>query len=522
MIYSNNVRLQEIKEKYRLSKIEMAENEIKLYLIDYPNDDYAKSLYADILRVRGKYEEAVNIYQEILINAKSKKAIGNSYVGLAKMEMINKNYDEAKKYASMAIENDFEFSGNFLLHRIYVSNNEPYKALEVLNFKDEEINKRYNDLIRINRARVYIDVGNIDAAKKELKQINPSFNEYKKQKYYCLARIEMANSNYDKANDYIDSALNLDNRKNKLHLQLLLTKANILTRLNRGYEALTICKDIIKLSDGTKQRAYITMGDIYMSQKDEKTAYSYYSKIDDPSIIPYADLKLGALYIQKFDYEKAYEYLSKIDITQDEKIKNEVYYYLSLIEFKLGYYDKSIKLIDKVNKDFMDVREINSLNRMKVYSMVKEGIPFHRDNYTYTEKQILNYDEELAINHIFNKHVDNDFSSRFSETIDVRELFNNIGDKLDQKYKYGSYDMDLYIIPYPRIGYSPVHNKMINELEVITLPDSKQILSMFPVYYESDKGFCMEGEALDEYSNNKNKTKRLSAIEKFNKRYGKK
>ena len=183
MIYSNNVRLQEIKEKYRLSKIEMAENEIKLYLIDYPNDDYAKSLYADILRVRGKYEEAVNIYQEILINAKSKKAIGNSYVGLAKMEMINKNYDEAKKYASMAIENDFEFSGNFLLHRIYVSNNEPYKALEVLNFKDEEINKRYNDLIRINRARVYIDVGNIDAAKKELKQINPSFNEYKKQKY---------------------------------------------------------------------------------------------------------------------------------------------------------------------------------------------------------------------------------------------------------------------------------------------------------------------------------------------------
>mgnify|MGYP000843837056 FL=1 len=522
MIYSNNVRLQEIKEKYRLSKIEMAENEIKLYLIDYPNDDYAKSLYADILRVRGKYEEAVNIYQEILINAKSKKAIGNSYVGLAKMEMINKNYDEAKKYASMAIENDFEFSGNFLLHRIYVSNNEPYKALEVLNFKDEEINKRYNDLIRINRARVYIDVGNIDAAKKELKQINPSFNEYKKQKYYCLARIEMANSNYDKANDYIDSALNLDNRKNKLYLQLLFTKANILTKLNRGYEALTICKDIIKLSDGTKQRTYITMGDIYKSQKDEKMAYSYYSKVDDPSVIPYANLKLGALYIQKFDYEKAYEYLSKIDITQDEKIKNEVYYYLSLIEFKLGYYDKSIKLIDKVNKDFMDVREINSLNRMKVYSMVKEGIPFHRDNYTYTEKQILNYDEELAINHIFNKHVDNDFSSRFSETIDVRELFNNIGDKLDQKYKYGSYDMDLYIIPYPRIGYSPVHNKMINELEVITLPDSKQILSMFPVYYESDKGFCMEGEALDEYSNNKNKTKRLSAIEKFNKRYGKK
>ena len=34
MIYSNNVRLQEIKEKYRLSKIEMAENEIKLYLIE--------------------------------------------------------------------------------------------------------------------------------------------------------------------------------------------------------------------------------------------------------------------------------------------------------------------------------------------------------------------------------------------------------------------------------------------------------------------------------------------------------
>lgn len=52
-------------------------------------------------------------------------------------------------------------------------------------------------------------------------------------------------------------------------------------------------------------------------------------------------------------------------------------------------YDKSIKLIDKINKDFMDIREINTLNRIKVYSMEKEGIPFHRDNYTYTEKQIL-------------------------------------------------------------------------------------------------------------------------------------
>lgn len=31
----------------------------------------------------------------------------------------------------------------------------------------------------------------------------------------------------------------------------------------------------------------------------------------------------------------------------------------------------------------------------------------------------------------------------------------------------------------------------------------------------------MESEDLDEYSSGKNKTKRLSTIEKFNKRYGK-
>ena len=523
MLYSNNAKLRQIKEMFRLSKIEIAEDEIKLYLMDYPNDSYAKSLYADILRVSGKYEEANDIYQEVLIDAKSKKAIGNTYVGLAKIEMINKNYDEAKKYADMAIENGFEFSGSLLLHRIYVSNNELYKALEVLNFNDDEINKKYNDLIRINRARVYIDVGDIGAAKKELKQVNSEFSEYKKQKYYYLAKIEMVNSNYKKADEYIDLALNLDNKKSKLYLQLLFAKTNILTKLNRRYEVLAICKDIIKLSGGKKQRAYITMGDVYMGRKDDEMAYSYYSKVDDPFVLPYANLKLGSLYIQKFDYAKAYEYLSKIDITQDEKIKNEVYYYLSLIQFKLRCYDRSIKLIDTINKDFLDIREINTLNRMKVYSMVKEGIPFHRDNYTYTEKQILSYDEELAIDHIFDKHVDNNnYNSRFSETIDVRELFHNIGDKLDQKYKYGSCDMDLYIIPYPKVGYSPVHNKMINELEVITLPDSKQILSMFPVYYESDKGFCMESEDLDEYSNSKNKTKRLSAIEKFNKRYGKK
>lgn len=82
---------------FRSSKIEIVEDEIKLYLIDYPNDSYAKPLYADILRVSGKHKNANNIYQEVLIDAKSKKAIESAYIGLAKIEMINKNYDKSIK-----------------------------------------------------------------------------------------------------------------------------------------------------------------------------------------------------------------------------------------------------------------------------------------------------------------------------------------------------------------------------------------------------------------------------------------
>ena len=37
MAYSNNAKLQQIKEMFRSSKIEIVEDEIKLYLIDYPN-----------------------------------------------------------------------------------------------------------------------------------------------------------------------------------------------------------------------------------------------------------------------------------------------------------------------------------------------------------------------------------------------------------------------------------------------------------------------------------------------------
>ena len=66
--------------------------------------------------------------------------------------------------------------------------------------------------------------------------------------------------------------------------------------------------------------------------------------------------------------------------------------------------------------------------------------------------------------------------------------------------------VDIYYLDYENIGYA-MTGEQANKLKVVVIPNTKQIINMYPIYDDKNK--------IEE----KPKVKRLSQIEKFNKKY---
>ena len=113
--------------------------------------------------------------------------------------------------------------------------------------------------------------------------------------------------------------------------------------------------------------------------------------------------------------------------------------------------------------------------------------------YNYDIYQYIDYDEFLALEHIVLSHTDytsNPNKSLFREDIDVYRLFNDIKNHLTEENKIQKLEYsDIYIIPYPNVG-------TLGEsyIKVVAIPNTKNILSMYPVF-EPDIPFVKRSTA---------------------------
>jgi hypothetical protein len=104
---------------------------------------------------------------------------------------------------------------------------------------------------------------------------------------------------------------------------------------------------------------------------------------------------------------------------------------------------------------------------------------------SYGCNQILDYDAYSALEHIISRH-----KYEFSEDIDISELFASIGDSLTHETFSGKFVLnDVYDVPYHNIGGDS------SVLRVITLPGTKNILSMYPLFdkeYVDDENMSLQ------------------------------
>lgn len=231
--------------------------------------------------------------------------------------------------------------------------------------------------------------------------------------------------------------------------------------------------------------ATMELGKIEKEQGDIKKAREYFESLLNTQSKAYAILELGILEKEQGNIEKAREYFETLLNTQD---KSYAFIMLVLLEFLEKNYLSVFNYINEALKQNIDVN-YNFIIYLSKELNVFFDVDYEKMNYNYSMNQLLDYDEYCAIEHIVDRHVKNDFNKK----VDVYKLFNVVKDYLSEENKINKLNFnDLYLLRLDNIGANGE-----NYLLVITLPHSKNIITMYPV---EDK--MSINKYINEYENN--------------------
>ena len=243
----------------------------------------------------------------------------------------------------------------------------------------------------------------------------------------------------------------------------------------------------------------ITVGEFEKAEKNNKEVKK---KILNNNSLSYVD-----------NGKKIKRILSNITYNEFRIISNSGYYKEA--------YDFLLRNKETIeNKEFKD-KSINYSIMTYFQTRIFDGIK--RDDYqNYVCKQMVEYSEEDFFEHI-KRHIKGTTSdivseSLFFEEVDLRKVYHEIMKYIpSDKALYRGFVDKTYYFKYDSCGI--VGSEIADYFKIITFGDDKGVITMCPVKNGEylphiDINYLKEDENV--------KTKRLSQIEKFNKRYEKK
>ena len=310
-------------------------------------------------------------------------------------------------------------------------NNEIYKLKDFMDLSEKMTDKDYEKAIKTIRRRI----------KKDAMPVNYG--------RLILGYLEIKRNNLDKAEQYLIKGYSDTNNK---QLKLELTRMLARLEYERGnYEnAKNYCYRALSVTDFRMQaELFALLGRIEVADRNYDEALRHFQRGYDLTGIHYLLLEKVWVYIKKKDYPSAFTLLMKII---DKNI-----------------YDDKLEM------------ELALLFLCKELNVFVQEYEFrYPKNYSFC--QILEYDISetvwhLGLHYLNNRTIDNeDEIDYFDNRLDAEELIEKVKSMLDEKYKVISCFRDVYIIPYPNIGVSGS-----NYLKVVTIPNTKDIITMFPL-----------------------------------------
>lgn len=518
--------LDSIKYNVRINKNDIAYTLTEEYLNLYPDDDYVRIYQCIILEKLNKTEDAQKGLVDILNNnSLSNNNRAFALVKLANIFEHNKKIDLAIENYEKAIEisDDIEIIARGELSKLYCEKKDFEKALNIL-----EIDGYNNDFLNAKRALVYFKKGELNLVINEFKRpyLN-KYNIYEKEKLddnylsqdrnYIIGHTFLKMGRKNTALIYLNKATTIKNRS--VYFKAYMDIAKIYIFNNNLDDAIALCIDLLTQSTSTYNNKMINeiLAKAYTKKNDYEKALETYK--DESFNELDRKMRIGFLELEKGNFKKAEEYLDLLDIEKEDVNKNiNEFYRLALVKLRLGKYDEVLNILN-IFDELGTRREIKEMkyefDRMRLLIDIKLGNKLEDREYSYSEMQIISYDKQRAIEHIKDHHLIKENISKFNDEDQIILLFDEVQKELTSNNIIYDSSYDKYVVKIKNVGSSKTDN-VINQLFVLTVPNTKNIITMYPAQGNESEFIIEETKS----KQNDQKTKRLTQIEKFNKKYG--
>lgn len=470
-------------------KYENAINQFKFVIeMNDRNKDLALLKLGVCFLLNKKFNEALEVY-DYLINSNSRYC-SEALFELAKLKKEQGNTKDSEYYLKMIIENGYRNMDDALLK---------LAGLEITKHNDKKA-LNYLKQIKNKQKNIYVTTMKLIL----LAKIERDYDVAKK---YYLEVIKIKGSNYNRA--LLDfCALEIENKHIAKAKELIfnLEESNL---KSSEKEKLNILKVKLKEANGQYNEAEIDLENMLLNNCCKRKRVFF---------------ELGLVNVYNRNYDKAINYFDKLIKKNEEN--SEYVYYSAILEkiYILIKYDKLDDIINLYNEFLKDAKCYNNKSEIELisdYINIKLGNLDKIINKNYRVNQLISFNYNKAIEHIKNHCQSDDnkkYHSVFNENIKIEPLYKLIQTLLNKETFIRNNVHDAYVIYYPNIGFC--NDEKLDYLKVITNPNSKDIITMYPIQTRFIHSNCLE--TIEEEivpTQRENKVKRLTQIEKFNQKY---
>ena len=281
-----------------------------------------------------------------------------------------------------------------------------------------------------------------------------------------------------------------------------------------NYKQAKICyESILKGNNKFKPRATFELGRIYACTGNSKKAKDLFEKVinqEDKDRTDFALYELAELYMREGNTKQAMENLKKMLYSNNPASKKYAKIKLAHLFANIGEYKMAENiLVNLLKREMCDyaVRQliflylkINNIEEaFKIFKMLPRGTKYYHDIKAYVyyklgksketfldsyyRKQLVAYSEQLTLEHI-NEHLfeyeGKSIHTLFNSDINMENLLQEVKEKIKEENPIECTLVEKYIIQCEE-EIAVIDGEKVKTIEVVTIPDTKNILTMYPI-----------------------------------------
>ena len=465
------IEVKRIKKIYKSGQLETAKKAIIKYLAKNPDDYYACFTAGRILENARCYDEAEKYLLKVVASESDNKY--SAYGTLGRIEEDRKNIPKAISYYEKAISGPYiETYSIRALSSIYIDKHEYDKALELLS----KIKDTTPDYYNFEVARIYTELKEYAKARTYLDKIPASESSFYRKVCLQKAIVNKCLFDYEKALSDLEQLLT---KEDALSYKAIYEMANINFSLKNYAKA----KELINnYHNNVKQKFLLgkineVEGDIASAKENYTISVNSTSK----NIKCESAFRLAEILLEEKEYDKALHYYNKA--VNDHKVfPVSIYFRIVAIYIRTKRYQEAYQLMEFIKENRPSIVQEYLFRSTNTFLKNVLGMPIDKDTLCYRESMLVDYSFEKMYNHV-NFYVA-DTKPKFIN-YSFSEIYTKAKKGLTNKNKVETCLLDTYDINIENVG--TLDGKVTDKLRVITIPNTKLIIDMYPSFEETLK-----------------------------------